>query len=89
MIRKKTIIQNKLGLHARASMKLINVAERYQSEISIKYGNTEVNAKSIMNVMALAVSKGSEIEFIIDGPDEKEAMEAVIKLINDRFGEGE
>lgn len=83
------MIQNKLGLHARASMKLINVAGRFQSEILIKHANAEVNAKSIMNVMALAVSKGSEIELIIDGPDEKEAMKAVVELINDRFGEDE
>jgi len=89
MLQKKIIIQNKLGLHARASMKLINIAGRFQSEIFIKHGNAKVDAKDILNVMGLAANKGSEIELIIDGPDEKKAMEALADLINDRFGEEE
>ena len=89
MLQKKIIIQNKLGLHARASMKLINVAGRFQSEIFIKHGNTKVDAKDIINVMGLAANKGSEIELIVDGPDEKNAMKALVELINDRFGEDE
>jgi len=89
MLKRKITIQNKLGLHTRASMKLINVAGRYESEIIIKHDNTEVNAKSIMNVMGLAASKGTEIELIIDGPDEKEAMEVISELIENNFGEDE
>jgi len=89
MIKKKIMIQNKLGLHARASMKLINTAGRFQSEIIIKYQDAEVNAKSIMNIMGLAVSKGTEIELIVDGPDEEEATTAITQLIANRFDEEE
>ena len=87
MLRKKITIQNKLGLHARASVKLINLAGRFQSESKMKYGKAEVNAKSIMNVMALAATKGADIELIVDGPDEKAAMKAMVDLINNRFDE--
>ncbi len=89
MLEKKIKIINKLGLHARASMKLVNLAARYQSKILIRYNLREVDAKSIMNVMVLAVSHDSIIELITSGDDEKEAMEAIEKLINDRFGESE
>lgn len=89
MISKKITLINKLGLHARAAMKLVNIASRYQSEVILKYGNREVNAKSIMNIMALGASCGAEIELIITGADETEAMAAIVKLINNRFGEAE
>lgn len=89
MIKKKLKIINKLGLHARATMQLVNTAGRYQSEILIKYKNREVNAKSIMNLMVLAATQGSEIELIVNGEDEEEAAKAVIKLINEKFGEEE
>lgn len=89
MLQKKITIQNKLGLHARASMKLIRVVERFQSEIFIMHDNAKVDAKDIMSLMALAASKGSEIELIIEGPDEQDAMNAIVELIEDRFGEDE
>lgn len=89
MQKKKITIQNKLGLHARASMKLINVAGRFESDVLIKHDSSEVNAKSIMNVMALALSKGTEIELITHGPDEEEALKAVSELIENRFDEEE
>lgn len=89
MIKKKLKIINKLGLHARASMKLVNTASRFQSDIIIKYKNHEVNAKSIMNVMILAVGLGEEIELIVNGNDEETAAQAIIDLINNRFGEEE
>lgn len=89
MLKKTIVIKNKLGLHARASMKLINVAGRFESDVIIKYGNAEVNAKSIMNVMALAASKGAEIQLFTNGPDEQEAMDAVSELIENRFDEDE
>jgi len=89
MLKKTITIKNKLGLHARASMKLINVAGRFESKVIIKQGNAEVNAKSIMNVMALAASKGTEIELITEGPDEQQAMNAVTELIENRFDEDE
>lgn len=88
-INKKITIINKLGLHARATMKLVNLAGRYQSEILIRYRDRDVNAKSIMNVMVLAAGKGSEVELIITGQDEKEAMESISNLINARFDESE
>lgn len=89
MIKKNIKIVNKLGLHARAAMKLVNLASRYQSKILISYNNREVDAKSIMNVMVLAASCGATIELIVSGEDEQEAMQALEKLINDKFGESE
>ncbi len=87
MQRKKIDIINQLGLHARAAMKLVNTASRYQSETLIRYNKREINAKSIMNVMVLAAGQGSTIELIITGDDEQEALQAIETLINDRFGE--
>lgn len=89
MLIRKLIIINKLGLHARATMKLVNLARRYECEIFMRYQNREINAKSIMNVMVLAASQGSEIELVTSGNDEADAMEALTKLINDRFEESE
>ncbi len=89
MLKQSLTIINKLGLHARASMKLVNLAGRYQSEILIRHQDREVNAKSVMGVMVLALSKGVEFELSVEGPDEAEAMQAVAELINDRFGEDE
>lgn len=89
MQRRKIKIINQLGLHARAAMKLVNTASRYQSEILIHYNTRKINAKSIMNVMVLAAGQGTTIELIITGDDEKEALQAIEKLINDRFGEAQ
>lgn len=89
MIKKKIKIINKLGLHARASMKLVNLASEFDSQIFILYKNHKANAKSIMNVMVLAATKGTEIELQIEGADETEALNALEKLIQERFGESE
>lgn len=89
MLKREVTIINKLGLHARAAMKLINLASRYQSEIVMRYNQAEINAKSILNVMALGAAQGSVIILEITGPDEQEAMDAIAKLINDRFDEDE
>lgn len=89
VLKQKIKIINKLGLHARAAMKLVNLASRYQSDILIRYQDKEVNAKSVMNVMVLAAACGAEIEVLISGFDETEAMESIVALINDRFGEGQ
>jgi phosphocarrier protein HPr len=80
---------NKLGLHARAAMKLSELATRFQSTIIIRHKNHEINAKSILNVMALAASCGSELGISISGDDEERAMKQVCDLINGRFGEDE
>ena len=82
-------IINKLGLHARASAKLTQVANQFQSDIWIEKSNKKVNAKSIMGVMMLAASQGSEVIITTDGSDEKEALNSIVNLINDYFGEGE
>lgn len=82
-------IINKLGLHARASTKLTQVASRFSSQIWLERNGRRVNAKSIMGVMMLAASKGSKIALETDGEDESEAMQALTDLINDKFGEGE
>ena len=87
MIQKKLKIINKLGLHARAAIKLTNLVSRYQSEIFISFNDRKVNAKSLMCLMVIAVTQNAEIELIISGNDEKEAIEAIEKLINDKFGE--
>lgn len=88
---KKTTITiiNKLGLHARASAKFVSTAARFQSQINITKGAQTVNGKSIMGVMLLAASKGSELTLQIEGPDEQEMETALVNLINNRFDEAE
>lgn len=83
-----TII-NKLGLHARASAKLSQLAAEYQCEVLLSRGSRQINAKSIMGVMMLAAGIGSTVTLETIGTDADEAMQAITALINDRFGEGE
>jgi phosphocarrier protein len=82
-------IINKLGLHARASAKLTQLAGQFASSIFMSRNGRRVNAKSIMGVMMLAANKGSTITIEAEGPDEDQAIEALRALIDDRFGEGE
>ena len=82
-------IVNKLGLHARASAKLTQLAAKYQSDVALSRTNRKVNAKSIMGVMMLAAGKGAKVTLEVHGPDEAEAMEAIVALISDFFGEGQ
>ena len=82
-------IINKLGLHARASTKLTQTASQFSSEIWIERNGRRVNSKSIMGVMMLAASKGSVVTLETNGADESAAMEALVTLINNRFGEPE
>ena len=89
MQKREVEIVNKLGLHARASAKLTQLAARYQSEVQMSRNGRKVNAKSIMGVMMLAAGKGSKVEIETEGPDEEEAMEAIVALIGDCFGEGQ
>jgi len=89
MIKQEIEIINKLGLHARASTKLTQTASQYASEIWIERNGRRVNAKSIMGVMMLAASKGSKITLETAGNDEMPAMDALVTLINARFGEPE
>ena len=76
-------------MHARAASKLVNCANQFESEVFISRKENRVNAKSIMGVMMLAASKGVELELEIDGTDERECHNALVDLINDRFGEDE
>lgn len=82
-------IVNRLGLHARASAKLTQLAAKYQCEVSLARNGRKVNAKSIMGVMMLAAGKGSRVTLETDGPDEGEAMDAIVVLFGDCFGEGQ
>jgi phosphocarrier protein HPr len=82
-------IINKLGLHARASAKLTQLASSFKCEVMLSRNNRRVNAKSIMGVMMLAAAKGTTIVIETNGEDEAGAMQALVKLINDYFGEGE
>jgi phosphocarrier protein len=82
-------IVNKLGLHARASAKLTQLAAKYQCEVSLARNGRKINAKSIMGVMMLAAGKGSRVVLETDGPDETEALDAITALIGDYFGEGQ
>ena len=89
MIKATTSINNKLGLHARASAKLTKLAGSFPCEVWIAKGERRVNAKSIMGVMMLAAGMGSEVLLETEGPQEQEAMDALTALINDKFGEGQ
>ncbi len=89
MIKTDTTITNKLGLHARASAKLTKLAGSYPCEVWMSRGERRVNAKSIMGVMMLAAGIGSVVTVETDGPQEQEAMVALLALIADKFGEGE
>ena len=89
MLRRELEIINKLGLHARASAKLTQLAAKFDSDVQVSRNGRKVNAKSIMGVMMLAAGKGSKITLEIAGPDEAQAMEAICKLVSDYFGEGQ
>jgi phosphocarrier protein len=89
MLQQEIEILNKLGLHARASAKLTQLAASYKCEVMMSRNNRRINAKSIMGVMMLAAAKGATVSIETDGPDEVEAMQALQALINDYFGEGE
>ena len=89
MIQKTTTISNKLGLHARASAKLTKLAGSYPCEVWMSRGERRVNAKSIMGVMMLAAGIGTEVTIETNGEKEQEAMDALLALIHDKFGEGE
>ena len=82
-------ISNKLGLHARASAKLTKLAGSFTSDIHMSRNGRRINAKSIMGVMMLAAGLGSEVEIEAEGSDEAAAVQALVALVNDRFGEAE
>lgn len=89
MLKQTTTVINKLGLHARASAKLTKIAGAFPCQVWLSKGERRVNAKSIMGVMMLAAGIGSEIEIETDGDQEAQAMDALLILLADKFGEGE
>ena len=89
MLQQDVLIINKLGMHARASAKLTQLASQHKCEVMLSRNTRRVNAKSIMGVMMLAAAKGTTITIETNGVDEAEAMQALLALINDYFGEGE
>ena len=89
MIKTDAIISNKLGLHARASAKLTKLAGSFPCDVWISRGDRRVNAKSIMGVMMLAAGLGAEVTLETHGDREQEAMDALLALMADKFGEGE
>ena len=89
MIKATTRISNKLGLHARASAKLTKLAGSFGSDVFLSRNGRRVNAKSIMGVMMLAAGMGTDVEIETEGEDERQAMDALLALIADKFGEGQ
>ena len=89
MIKTHTTINNKLGLHARASAKLTKLAGSFPCDVFMSRGDRRINAKSILGVMMLAAGMGTEVEIETIGEREQEAMDALLALIADKFGEGE
>ncbi len=88
VVEKKMLIQNELGLHARAATKLVQLATKYPCEITVTKDGHEVNGKSIMGVLMLVASKGTWVVLKAKGEKAQEAIDALAKLIDDKFGEG-
>lgn len=87
MIERATEIVNRLGLHARAAAKLVHTAGAFQSQITLSKDGEEVDAKSILGILLMAAAQGSQVVVRTEGEDEHAAMDAVLELIADRFGE--
>lgn len=89
MIERDIEIKNKLGLHARAAAKLVHTAARFKSDIKVRKGDEEVDGKSILGILLLAAGRGSTVRIRADGEDERDALDAVEKLIDAKFDEVE
>ena len=89
MLDKTVVIRNKLGLHARAAVKFVNLANRFSASVKIVKGNDEIDGKSILGILTLAATQGSSIRLLIAGKDEEAAMAALNELIANRFDEKE
>ena len=82
-----TTIENKTGIHARPASVFVQTASKFKSKVQIKAKGKTVDAKSILMIMSMGLTKGTEITLVADGPDEKEAVETLKKLVDDKFGE--
>ena len=89
MTQEQVMISNKLGLHARAAAKLVHTASNFEAEIYVGTEHEEVNAKSILGILTLAATKGTPLNVRADGPDEAQAVQAIVQLFADKFGEGQ
>ena len=89
MVEKEIVIKNKLGLHARAAVKFVNLANRYSSSVRIVKDETEIDGKSILGILTLAATQGTAIVLRISGKDEGEAFKALEELVKSKFGERE
>jgi phosphocarrier protein HPr len=89
LIEREIEIKNKLGLHARAAAKLVHTSARFKSEIKIRKGDEEVDGKSILGILLLAAGRGTTIFVTADGPDERDALDAIEALIQAKFDEVE
>jgi len=89
MLKKKITIKNRLGMHARAAVKFVNVANRFKSTVRVEKDGNEIDGKSILGILTLAAVQGTEIILKVSGKDEDRALKALIKLINDKFQEKE
>ena len=87
MVRQKVVIKNPTGLHLRPAGILCKEAMEFKSLITFQFKDTTANAKSVLSVLGACVKSGDEIEFFCDGPDEKEALAALVALVEDGFGE--
>lgn len=89
MLKKKVVIRNKLGLHARAAVKFVNLANRFSSSVKIEKDGNEIDGKSILGILTLAAVQGTQITIKVSGEDERNALEALVELINEKFQEKE
>ena len=89
MVDRTVIIRNKLGLHARAAVKFVNLANRFGSSVSIVKDGDEIDGKSILGILTLAATQGTSLRLVIAGKDEEAAMAALVELIANRFDEKE
>jgi len=89
MVEKEVLIRNKLGLHARAAVKFVNLANRYKASVKVIKDDTEIDGKSILGILTLAAVQGSSLALRVSGKDEDEAMKALTALVKDKFGEKE
>ena len=87
MIQRQVEIINKLGLHARAAAKFVTLASGFESEVQVALKDNQVNGKSIMGIMMLAAAKGTQLDIVVEGPDEQVAIEKLCELITNRFDE--
>ncbi len=89
MVEETITLKNRLGLHARAAAKLVHTAARFESKVTLAKDGDEVDGKSILGLLLLAASKGTSLLLRVDGTDEKEALAAVVDLVERRFDESE